>query len=173
MDILNRQFGLVIAYLLPGFIALMGIAPFAPIVAGWLHTNQTASFGAPIYAILAATTAGMVVSCFRWFLIDPIHTWTGVAKPPFNAEALEENPGAFNYLVESHYRYYQFYANTLIAVIWTYLIYRSLQLSPHLGIGTDIAALILSVILFAGSRDALCKYRTRSKQLVGQTPSTE
>lgn len=33
MDSLHRHFGLVIAYLLPGFVALAGLAPFVPSVA--------------------------------------------------------------------------------------------------------------------------------------------
>src|SRR5712671_5880452 len=100
MEILTRQFGLLIAYLLPGFVALAGIAPLVPTVAGWLKADQTASFGAPLYALLAATAVGMVVSCFRWLIVDKIHVFFGVSAPTFNARALEERPAAFNYLVE-------------------------------------------------------------------------
>ena len=163
MDILNRQFGLLIAYVLPGFVALAGIALIVPAVAGWLRPDQPTSFGAPIYALLAATAVGMVVSCFRWLLIDRIHAVTGVLAPAFNARALDEAPVAFNFLVESHYRYYQFYANSLVAVVFTYSIYR--LTTPHFGYGTDAAVLILCTALFAGSRDALAKYRNRGRQL--------
>jgi hypothetical protein len=167
MDILNRQFGLIIAYLLPGFVALAGIAPLVPTVAGWLHVDQSVSLGAPVYAILAATAAGMVVSCFRWLLLDPIYALTGVPSPIFNAQALEERPTAFSYLVESHYRYFQFYANTLVSVVWTYSIHRWLGTDPLLNFGTDVGVLVLCAVLFMGSRDALTKYRNRSRQLVG------
>jgi hypothetical protein len=167
MDILNRQFGLVIAYLLPGFIALAGIAPFSPTVAQWLRADQTTSLGAPLYALLAATAAGMTVSCLRWLVIDTIHSMTGLGSPVFNARALEERPAAFSLVVESHYRYYQFYSNTLIAVVWSYFIRRGLGIPSALGFRTDLAVLILSAVLFAGSRDALAKYRNRSRQLVG------
>ncbi len=141
MEILNRQFGLVIAYLLPGFIALAGLAPLVPVV------------------------AGMVVSCFRWFLIDRIHSLTGVPAAAFNARALEDRPMALNFLIENHYRYYQFYANALIAVIWSYTISRLFNTSYVLGFATDIGTLILCIVLFAGSRDALIKYRTRRSEL--------
>jgi hypothetical protein len=167
MDILNRQFGLVIAFLLPGFVALAGVAPLVPTVAGWLHADQMASFGAPVYALLAATAAGMVVSCFRWLLLDRIFALTGVPTPAFNAQAIEERLVAFNYLVESHYRFFQFYANTLVAVVWTYSIHRWLRTESLLNFGTDLSILILCAVLFAGSRDALIKYRNRSRQLVG------
>lgn len=165
MDSLSRQFGLVIAYLLPGFVALAGIAPLSPIVAEWLHPDQTGTFAAPVYVLLAATALGMVASCFRWLLVDRIHAMTGVIAPVFNAGALEENPGAFNCLVENHYRYYQFYANTLVAVVWAYAVRRSLTPSLFLRVPTDLGVVILCVVLFAGSRDALVKYRSRSSQL--------
>ncbi len=116
MENLNKHFGLIIAYLLPGFVALAGVAPLLPSVAAWLHAGSTAGFGAPVYVLLAATEAGMVVSCFRWLIVDPLHAASGIAAPSFNSRALEERPAAFDYLVESHYRYYQFYANTLVAV---------------------------------------------------------
>jgi len=168
MDILSRQFGLVIAYLLPGFIALIGVAPFVPMIADWLRADQSGGFGAPVYALLAATAAGMIVSCFRWFLVDQVLLMTGMERPAFNAQALEQNPTAFNYLIENHYRYFQFYANTLVAVIWTYFIYRSHNTSSHLTLGTDAGVMVLCVVLFAGSRDALGKFRTRSRLLAGQ-----
>lgn len=171
MDNLNRQFGLVIAYLLPGFVALIGVAPLVPTVAAWLRPDLTASVGAPVYALLAATAAGMIVSCFRWLLVDRLHTLTGVVAPIFDARALNEHPAAFNYLVESHYRYFQFYANTLVAVVFAYAIHRWLRTSSLLSLGTDVAIFILCAVLFAGSRDALTKYRNRSSQLVRQVES--
>ena len=168
MDIFNRQFGLIIAYLLPGFVALASAAPLVPAVAGWMRADQTAGFGAPLYALLAATAAGMVVSCFRWLVIDQIHALTRIASPSFSARALGTQPNAFNYLVESHYRYYQFYSNMLVAVIWTYSVHRWLTRSPLLNLTTDFGIAVLCGVLFAGSRDALSKYRSRTRQLASE-----
>ena len=69
-----------------------------------------------MYAVLAATTIGMIVSCFRWLIIDHLHRWTGVIPPVWDDTRLEERLPAFDYLVESHYRYYQFVANTVVAL---------------------------------------------------------
>src|SRR6266496_1090753 len=159
MDSATKQFGLMVAYLLPGFIVLAGIAPFAPVVATWLQPlNQAqASLGAPVYAVLAATTIGMIVSCIRWLLIDHIHHWTGVRPPAWDDSRLEERVVAFNYLVDNHYRYYQFLANTLVAVIWAYSINRWMATSSRLGVGTDLGVFILCAALFTGSRDSLMK----------------
>src|SRR5215207_4744554 len=103
MNSSSKQFGLMVAYVLPGFIVLAGIAPFSSSVAAWLRPlNQAeASLGAPVYAVLAATTIGMILSCFRWLLIDHIHHLTGVKPPVWNDSRLEERVGAFNYLVEN------------------------------------------------------------------------
>ena len=169
MNSTSNQFGLLVAYLLPGFIGLAGIAPFAPLVSAWLRPGSyaEASLGAPVYAILAATTIGMIASPIRWLLIDHIHHWTGVTPPVWDDSRLEQRLTAFNYLVESHYRYYQFLANSLIVIICAYAINRAMRTSPFLGAGTDIAFFILCATLFAGSRDALSKYYTRTGRLIG------
>src|SRR5207249_4170676 len=149
MNTSSNQFGLMVAYLLPGFIGLAGIAPFAPVVAAWLQPlNQSeAGLGPPIYAVLAATTVGMIVSCFRWLLIDHIHHWMGVRSPAWDDTRLEERVVAFNYLVDNHYRYHQFYANTLVAALFGYSINRFMHTSSLLGVATDLAIVILCVTL--------------------------
>jgi len=38
---------------------------------------------------------------------------------------------------------------------------------PFLGLGTDLGILILSLVLFAASRDALAKYYARTGRLIG------
>jgi hypothetical protein len=169
MQISSNQFGLVIAYLLPGFIGLAGIAPHVPLIAAWLERGSyaEASLGPPIYAILLATTIGMIASCFRWLLIDHIHHATGVTPPTWDDSRLEGRLAAFNYLVESHYRYYQFVANSLIAVSFAYLLNRWIGTPAVLGFATDLAALALCAVLFIVSRDALRKYYLRTGRLVG------
>ena len=171
MDSSSKQFGLMVAYLLPGFIIVSGLAPFSPTISAWLQPldHAEASLGAPVYAVLAATTMGMIASCFRWLLIDHIHHWMGVNPPAWDDSRLEERIGAFNYLVENHYRYYQFYANILIAVAIAYLVNRVMETSSLFGVATDLGFLVVSATLFAGSRDALNKYYRRTVRLIGQT----
>lgn len=170
MNTSSNQFGLVVAYLLPGFIGLAGIAPLVPLVAAWLQpaTYAEASLGPPVYAILLATTVGMIASCFRWFLIDHVHRWTGVPPPQWDDSRLEGRLAAFNYLVESHYRYYQFVANSFVAVVFAYVINRVIGTSPVLGLGTDLAIVLMCAVLFAASRDALSKYYSRTAQLLAR-----
>jgi hypothetical protein len=170
MSPINQHFGLVIAYLLPGFIGLGGIALLVPSVASWLRPQLGgAGFGPPVYAVLAAIAIGMVISCVRWLIIDQLMSWSGVKAPKWDGVQLESRLNAFNYLVESHYRYYQFYSNGLIAIIWTYAVNRHFATSHFLGIDSDLLLLMLCATLFAGARDALQKYYRRTEPFILST----
>src|SRR5437868_1592826 len=136
----SNQFGLIVAYLLPGFVGMSGLAPFFSIVRVWLLPGgySEASLGPPVYALLAATTIGMIISACRWLLIDHIHRWTGLTPPLWDDRRLDRQLAAFNYLVESHYRYYQFVANTLVAILLAYGTNRALGTSTKFGTATDV-----------------------------------
>src|SRR4051812_11307480 len=136
----NQQFGLIVAYLLPGFICLGGVALLVPTVGDWLRPvagQAVLGLGPPVYAVLAATAVGMVVSCIRWFLIDHALAWTGVVPPAWDAARMAQRLDVFNHLVDYHYRYYQFYSNTLLAIVWTYAVNRWLGSFGALGPATD------------------------------------
>ena len=118
----NQNFGLVIAYVLPGFVALWGVSYFSPTVAGWIAASQE---GAPtvagfMYVTLASLGAGLTVSGVRWALVDSIHHLTGLKRPAWKFVNLDDKLQGFLLLNESHYRYYQFYANMFIAAGFTY-----------------------------------------------------
>ncbi|MEI8194342.1 MAG: hypothetical protein WCI73_00375 [Phycisphaerae bacterium] len=170
MDPSPRQFGLIVAYLLPGFVGLVGLVPLLPAIGQWLQPERQGDlgFGPPVYALLAATAVGKIISCFRWVLVDQLHHHMGVKPPQWNDRRLDEVLGGFDYLVQNHFRYYEFAANMLIASLWAYLLNRIMQTSPILGTGTDLGMLVLTLVLFAASRDALAKYYSRTNRLLGQ-----
>lgn len=174
-DSTTRVFGLLVAYVVPGFVGLTGLVPLFPPVAQWLHPvdQQALGFGPPVYAILAATAIGLVVSCFRWLLVDQLLHWTGIRRPRWNDDRLPETLEGFDYLVQHHFRYYEFCGNTLIAALWSYLLNRTFQTVTSLGVGTDLGMVILSLVLFAASRDALANYFRRTARLVGEVAEKE
>ncbi|HEY7119032.1 MAG TPA: hypothetical protein VH475_20750 [Tepidisphaeraceae bacterium] len=173
----SRQFGLVIAYVVPGFIALAGLAPLFPAVAHWLRpvaaTGDGFGLGPPLYAVLGAMALGSVLSCFRWVLIDHVHHWTGIERPAWDDRQLEQVLGGFDYLVQAHFRYYEFCGNTLLALSFAYGVNRYFGTLPFLGPGTDLTVLVVIIVLFAASRDALAKYYTRTGLLVGRLADRE
>lgn len=168
-DTSSRQFGLIIAYLLPGFLALAGIAPLFPTVADWLRPANQGNFGIgpTVYALLMAAAAGMVISCVRWLLLDHIHNWTGVRRLPRNDSRLADVLGGYDFLIQIHYKYHEFAGNMLVALLFAYGLNRSLHTLPALGIGTDLGVAFLSLVLFVASRDALAKFYHKAGQLLG------
>src|SRR5258708_6924299 len=105
----TNQFGVLIAYVLPGFVALAGVAPLVPSVARWLRPvgQGDLGLGPPLYAVLAATAVGLIISCFRFVSIDRIHAWTGVRRPEWDDRRLQSVLGAFDYVVQNHFKFYE------------------------------------------------------------------
>ncbi|HYO24615.1 MAG TPA: hypothetical protein VEQ85_06655, partial [Lacipirellulaceae bacterium] len=166
------QFGAIIAYLLPGFIALAGMAPLFPWIGYWLQPVTTGQLdlglGPPLYAVLAATALGLVLSCFRWVLLDHAHHWLGVRRPIWEDSQLDRVLGGFDYLVQSHFRYYEFAGNTLLATLWAYGINRLAATWPFLGVWSDLTMAAVVLVLFVASRNALRNYYTRTSRLIGR-----
>ena len=61
----------------------------------------------------------------------------------------------------------QFFANMLIALVFTYVAYRSTPsgAAAHVGM-MDVGFVVVCVVLFLGSRDALRKYYQRAGELL-------
>jgi hypothetical protein len=169
-DISARNFGLLIAYLIPGFITLWGLSFSSESVRTWLVGGAAGgpSVGSALYVLIASVACGMTASAFRWALIDSLHHRTGLTKPVLNEARLAETLEAFDYLVEHHYRYYQFYGNTLVATVVAYAAWRHSAAAAGVGVGTLEAGLLLVILVFAfGSRDALSKYYAGGSLLLG------
>ncbi len=171
----SRQFGLIVAYLIPGFVGLAGVSPFLPIVGRWLQpVNQgELGLGPPIYALLGATAVGLIVSCFRWLFLDQLHHWTGVRRPEWDGSRLPKSLEGIDYLVQIHFRYYEFCGNTLVVGLWAYWLNRSMGTLSFLGAGTDLGMAIFALVLFAASRDALAKYYKGTSEMVGSVAEKE
>ncbi len=109
---LDRSFGLMIAFLLPGFTCLCGFCAFSPTLAAWLSAepSQEPSLGGFLYAVLGSLAVGLTVSAVRWATIDTLHHSTGLKRPEFNFSQLSEHLAAFQLAVEHNYRYFQFYS---------------------------------------------------------------
>ncbi len=165
-EITAGNFGLLVAYLLPGFVCVLGVAASSTSTQTWITPGGASgpSVGGFLYLTLASLTAGMLVSAVRWAIVDRLHHATGVRPPTWDFQRLQERLSAFELLVESHYRYYQFYANMLVAATAAYASWRTIGgLDSNYA---DVGFVALESILFLGSRDALSKYYRRAEQLL-------
>ncbi|HVZ16195.1 MAG TPA: hypothetical protein VG897_03705 [Terriglobales bacterium] len=175
-DIFGRGFGLVIAYVLPGLVVLSGVAPVLPAVDSWLAAPSAGDPGVGrfLYLALSALGAGLVVSCVRWLIVDTVHECSGLNRPKLDDAKLADAREAYELLIEIHYRYYQFYSNTLVALPLSYI---SLRFGGPLARfqfpWPELAFLFLGSVLFMGSRDALRKYYSRAHSLLGSVAQQE
>ncbi|QDT91473.1 hypothetical protein [Gimesia algae] len=164
-----NNFGFLIAYLVPGFTTLWGISFFSTTVQTWIGIlpSESPTVGGFLYITIGSVAVGLTVSTIRWIVIDTIHHWTGISDPGWNFSKLQKNINAFDRLIEIHYHYYQFYANSIIAMIIVYSARRiSLGLwSAPMGWIEALLGIFL-LIFFAGSRDTLRKYYNRTTQLL-------
>jgi hypothetical protein len=171
MKQLDLQFGVVIAFLLPGFILLVCVAPLIP----KLFTGQSvpeASVGAFLFTVLAALATGLTLGAIRWLVVEQLvirycfpAAWKATL-PKKNFEKLKE-PNiytAFIAINENHYNYYQYYGNTLVAFLTALVIYLVNGCRPSLKLGIGIA--IVSVALLYGARDAFKKYHEHAGALL-------
>jgi hypothetical protein len=167
-EVTSANFGLLIAYLTPGLTVLWGMSRFSPVLRHWLAMTSpdAPTVGGFLYLSIAAIIAGVSVSAVRWAIIDTLHHATGVAQPTWNFRNLENQADAFHLLIDIHYRYYQFYANMLIALVF-WLACRRIPgegMPPFAWL--DLVALGLTTVFYAASRDALWKYYRRGEQLL-------
>lgn len=168
-ELSEKNFGVIIGFLLPGFLFLWGLSYSCDEVASWLAKSggkDSPSVAGFLYSTLASLAVGLLISAVRWMLIDSIHKCTGVRDPRMKFASLKDKDrlAAFTGAVENHYRYYQYYANTLIALVGAFAIYVVAGKRPSAAIW--VTAIALAVTLFCGSRDALKKYYSRANEIL-------
>lgn len=116
------DFGMVIAYLLPGFIALYGLRYLSPAVNQLIGLSYTkdGGIGIEIAIVAFALSAGVVVSAFRANVLDPLQERSGVGKPDFDVSKLKDEKAlkAYEAAISNTYRFAQFYGNTFVALLF-------------------------------------------------------
>lgn len=157
------NFGLLIAYVLPGFTALQGLPFLSPPQNAWgaADTQAAPTLTSFLSGTTEAVAVGLIVSTVRWLVIDALHHRTGLKPPNWDFALLEKNVAAFEFLIDIHYRYYKFYANMLVALLWAYVTG---------GYALGLRGLIywlLAFLFFFASRDSLGKYYQRAGRLLG------
>ena len=165
-EVTTKNFGLLIAYVLPGFTLLWGISPFSDTVQSWLGAQPLTAptVGGFLYVTLGSVAAGLLLSTVRWLVLDTLHHHTGIPRPSWDFSRLDAKLAAFDVLNEAHYRYYQFYGGGLMALLVSYVLH-----GPSAPVGpADIGWLSAAALLFIGSRDTLRKYYRRVERLLGR-----
>jgi hypothetical protein len=172
-SVTRDNFGLLIAYVLPGFVVLWGASFFSETLKRWLGTSPANSptVGGFLYVTVAAVAAGLFVSTVRWLVIDPLHHATGVPSPKWNFGRIGDRLSAFELLVSGHYQFYQWQSNMVVAMAFTFFAYLFRPTANELPDIRVIAGfLAVEAVLWLGSRDALRKYYQRTSSLMTSEP---
>jgi len=168
-DLTARNFGLLIAYVLPGFVVLWGLSCVSPTVSTWLSGAGASgpSFGGFLYVFLTSVGCGMTASVIRWAALDKLHHHTGINPPNLNFATYPKHLEAYERINEHHYQYYQFYGNTFFALLTAYPLWRISGSDG--GLVSDFAFVFVEVMFFAGSRNTLRLFYHRATQLLGES----
>jgi hypothetical protein len=180
-DVSDKNFGPLIAFCLPGFILLLALSQSSHQVKDWLEISATkdgASIGGFLYSTLASLSLGLLLSGLRWATVDQFleREWWLFGKPlpkiDFNELDKKDKLAAFLGVVENHYRYYQYYSNSLVAVELGGISYLwNAGKASFLQWGL---AIFLIAILFAASRDCFRKFHIRGAAVTtGRTGNDE
>lgn len=168
-DLREDSFGLLIAYVVPGFLWLLQLSAFSEPLQQWLSAEPSAAptIAGFLFATIASVGAGLTASTLRWLTVDTLHHWTGVRPTPWTFRQLQANIDAFLAAVQYHYRYYQFYGNTAVVILCGTLVHRGpgtmIGLPEMPAILTDLGLIVLFVF---ASRDSLQKYYRHTGELL-------
>jgi hypothetical protein len=166
-DTFSRSFGIVIAFLLPGIVGLYAASFFSPEIDNWFKVaaTQDSSFGGFSFVILGSLGVGIFVSGVRWLLIDRLFP-----KPPRLDHAQRRDTDTehvYQDIRSQHYHFYQFYSNTLCALVLLYLSWLAASHPPMKRAVWMFAALVIvNGVLFVSARDALQKFDAKVAKLL-------
>src|SRR5438045_3076559 len=73
-DVTEKNFGVIIAFWLPGFLFLWGLSYASPEVATWLakSSGSEPTVGGFLYATLASLAVGLLINAVRWLIVQEI-----------------------------------------------------------------------------------------------------
>ena len=166
----NSNFGLLIAYVIPGYVAMLGLAYRAD----WMRSllgqaeSETVTLAGVLLLTVFSVFTGLFASTVRWLLVDTAHHRLGVHHVQWDFKAIENRVDGFQLLLESHYRYYQFYGNSLIAMPIFFVLRWSasgFRLFEFFGL------VLIQCLFWIASRDSLKKYYNRTESLLNNRDS--
>lgn len=172
------NFGIAIAFFAPGAVLLWALTPYSADLQRWfgLATNSEITVGAFLFVFLGSLALGVFVSGARWALVDKLMTWTGIERPEFRLENLRDPDVlvAYDRVTEMYYRYYQFYANLLVAALMAYGLWLGrMGDPPWRQEATSVGLAVASVLLWLSARDTRRNYFRHLTGILGTSEKKE
>ena len=166
MEKLGLNFGLVIAYLIPGFLGLYALSQRVTPIKSLLHGEKgSPETGAIIPLLIVAMAVGMIINALGWIIVRPLITISGVKRPrDLDYTKLKvEDIKLYNVIVEANFRYHQFYTNMFFAILLLIPIWVVRPIWDNRI--RNFSLLIVGLALFLAARDSLNRAYTRMSAL--------
>lgn len=167
MEKFNLDFGLIIAYLIPGFIATYALSPYIAVLNTLVGGPHSVPSGSAIIPLLLISLAvGNVIHAVAWATIRPLIALTGIKRPAEldYAKLSKEDIEVYRVIVAENFRYYQFYSNTLVALLMFVPDWIATVSKSNLFISAGLLA--VAIIVFLAARDALNRAYYRMSALL-------
>lgn len=198
-----RSFGLVIAFLCPGFIALWGASAFSPTLTEWfgVTARENISVGGFLFVLVGSLAAGVFVSGIRAVVLDglyekdlatqawlpkraarvlerlwfPRKIFRGLHPLNIDEERLKDEGlfRAYTRVVEGFWRYFQFYGNMAVAVPIGYFSWHIANHKSMIRPGIFILFAVSEIVLLISAGDSLETYCRKATQLCGERRTDE
>jgi hypothetical protein len=169
-DDLSKAFGLTIAFILPGLVGLYALSFFEPRILDWfgLAQKQEASVGGFLFVVVSSIGTGVFVSGLRWLTID----WMFGPPPAVESKQRtrdQQTEQIYQDIRIQHYQFYQFYANTLCALVLTYIAWFA-TVKPALSDAAIRLGVLVGAgfVLFFSARNAVRNYDRKVLSLLSQ-----
>ncbi len=166
-QMIGSFFGRVIAFVIPGLIALYALSYFAPPLRNLFGLTQPPTVAGFLFVLLCSIGLGVFVSGIRWMIF---HLWLEREIDATNLN--EKNDDAFRGLVSDYYQFYQFYSNSAVSVLFFFAAWVLTQ--PYSGRATlcfGIATLATLAVLITCARNTAGNYYRESNRFLRKDDS--
>jgi hypothetical protein len=159
MEKTGLNFGLVIAYLIPGFLATYAVASRVSTVDALLGGPKRVPDAASVVPlVLIAVGVGIIINAISAVVIRNLIHLSGVKEEEefVTRKLRDEDIRRYDHMVEATFRYHQFYSNMLIAVVLLAPIWLLWPLQDN--ILRNASFLVVVVVLSSTARDSLQQF---------------
>jgi hypothetical protein len=168
-DVTDKNFGVIIAFLLPGFLLLWGLTYSHDELGKWLtamSSKDAPLIGSFLFATIASLALGLIVSAFRLAIFDwSLYKLTRLKRPRINSSKLKNKDTleAWSAIIENHYRYYQYYANCVVAIAAAFGSYLVVKGPPAAQI--SVLVVVTLIVLGWAAREELRSFNERAEDI--------
>jgi hypothetical protein len=172
----DLTFGMILAFIAPGFLGFVAASYHLPSARAWIEAAQNSeqSVGIFLFAALASVTSGVIISGLRDLAADPLFCsgclgLVGKIELPKAGFRKLSEPSvltAFEATIENYYRYYQFYANTAVAIALLTLSRIVAVCPPVWPKGWWIITILLMILLGISAYRSLKRYAISASEIL-------